>query len=1236
MKRLNPPFLLFLAILLLLQCGRSRRIEWNVEDGYRWADLSISRATGNGLTLLSGPEIGIENINDLTREQIKENRHLLNGSGVTVGDIDADGLPDVYFCRLNSRNVLYKNLGNWKFKDITEKAGVACENQFSTGATFADINGDGHLDLLVTALGGPNACFLNDGSGNFTDFSQESGLTSNTGATTLALADIDGDGDLDLYITNYKVRSIRDIYPANERTVEKTTKKVGDGYIVLPEFQEHYTVEVKNDVLLRFEYAEPDMIFLNDGDGRFSKLSMTDGRFLDEDGNPASEDHDWGLAVRFQDMDNDLDPDIYVCNDFESPDRVWINDGTGRFRAIDKLAIRNTSASSMSIDFADINRDGNMDFFLAEMLSREHKRRKTQMGVMPITPVSIGEIDNRPQFMRNTLFLNRGDRTYAEIAQFGGVQASEWSWSPLFLDVDLDGYEDLLIITGHYYDAMDSDTRNQLKTMANPIYEQLQSEVFAFPTLETSNFIFKNKGDLTFEEIGEEWGFRSVDVSHGMALGDFDNDGDLDAVMNRLNDTPAVYRNEAIAPRIAIRLRGLPPNTQGIGAKIKVLGGPVPQSKEAICGGSYLSGSDQRYVFAAGEIDIDLTIEVTWRDGKYSRLEGARPNRIYEIHESSSNGSYFSESQPSASTAPYFEDVSQLIAHAHHEDPFDDFKRQSLLPNRLSQFGPGVSWVDFDDDGLDDLMITSGRGGKLAAFRNDGKGGFEPMKDRGLTSKTLADQTSVLFWNGDNSNHLLVAHSNFEDENSDDSFLLRYDLKNGKIASSQKIMGNSASVGPTALADYDGDGDLDLFMGGRTIPGRYPEPASSIFFTNENGEFVDDQRNQGVLHDVGLVSGAVFSDIDGDADPDIVLAIEWGPVKVLRNTDGIFTDATDDMGLSEYKGWWNGVTTGDLNADGKMDIIATNWGLNTKYNFYYDHELRIFYDDFDHNGTLDIIEAHIDPVENRLYPERGLSCMSNAMPFVKSLNPTFDEFGSANLDEVIGPRLWEAKQVTASHLEHTVFLNRGDHFEAIVMPAQAQFAPAFYAGIGDFDGDGHEDVFISQNFFSSQIETPRNDAGRGLWLKGDGTGNLEPIPGQESGIKVYGEQRGAALGDYDQDGRVDLVVSQNGAETKLYHNVGAKPGLRVRLAGTKGNPSGIGAMVRLIYADRLGPARDIHAGSGYWSQDSSIQVMGLQEEATGIWVRWPGGEITKSDIPKSAAEITVFQDGTVAVSSGSK
>ena len=1179
---------------------------------------------------------GIRFTNHLAPERYLTNQIYLNGSGVAAGDVDGDGLVDLYFCGLDNDNVLYRNLGDWKFEDVTAQAGVACANLDATGAALVDIDGDGDLDLIVNSVAGGTHVFLNDGQGRFTPAGEV--LNRGKGAMSLALADIDGDGFLDLYVANYRADTIRD-HPqtrlhGNMVNGKPVVVSVEGRPVTEPDLVGRFTLSEKSKII---EHGEVDALFANLRGSKFSALSFTDGTFLDEDGSPLKDPpYDWGLSVMFRDLNGDGAPDIYVCNDFASADRVWINDGKGKFRAIPKLALRQTSMFSMGIDFADVNRDGLDDFIVLDMLSRAHPKRHLQVGDLPLNYPRVGEIDNRPQYSHNTLFLNRGDGTYAEIAFFSGVQASEWSWTPIFLDVDLDGYEDLLITTGHELEMMNADVSNRAEAIKAQkklsVPEQLALRKM-FPRLNTSKVAFRNRGDWTFDDVSAAWGFDTPGVCHGMCLADLDGDGDLDVVVNNLNGVAGVYRNECAAPRVAVRLKGLPPNTRGIGAKIWVYGGAVPvQSQEMICGGRYLSSDDPMRVFAGGSSTNAMRIEVRWRSGNRSVVNDVRANRIYEVEEAgaqassklkaqSSRGSPGSSDQPSTiNHQPVFEDISPLIGHTHQEEPFDDMERQPLLPNKLSQLGPGVAWYDVDGDGWEDLVIGSGRGGRLAVFRNNGRGGFERWTETPFEQVVTRDQTTVL----GTEFGLLVGSANYEDGLTNGACVRRFDGK--RKVSGESVPGQGFSVGPLALGDVDGDGDLDLFVGGRVIAGRYPEPADSLLLKNEGGRLTLAQR----FEKVGLVSGALFSDLDGDGKPELILACEWGPIRIFKNERGKFVpwDAPviihdQPSTLKQLTGWWNGVTTGDLDGDGRLDIIASNWGLNSKYRTSREHPRKIYYGDLDGNGTVDVIEAYYNEAMQAEVPGRDLRAVSGALPFVKEKFPTFEAYGKATLQDIYGAKLAELPRLEVTTLESMIFLNRGDHFEARALPPEAQLAPAYAVCVGDYDGDGTEDVFLSQNFFAVAPDSSRCDAGRGLWLKGDGKGGLTAVRGQESGVRAYGEQRGAALCDYDRDGRVDLVVTQNGAETKLYHNVGGRPGLRVRLAGPAGNPQAAGAQMRLSFGSRQGPVREVHAGSGYWSQDSAVQVLGTPEFPTQLEVRWPGGHTITQPVPAQAREILV-------------
>ncbi|OLD48245.1 MAG: hypothetical protein AUI63_03335 [Gemmatimonadetes bacterium 13_1_40CM_2_60_3] len=660
------------------------------------------------------------------------------------------------------------------------------------------------------------------------------------------------------------------------------------------------------------------------------------------------------------------------------------------------------------------------------------------------------------------------------------------------------------------------------------------------------------------------------------------------------------------------------------------------QSQEVIAGGRYMAGADTEAMFAPGNVAENMTLEVVWRTGKRSLVNGVKANRAYEIEEAAAK-----DFTPSAKPhpQPFFEDISGLIEHVHQENEFNDFERQPGLPRKFSQLGPGVAWADVDGDGWDDLIIGSGKGGRLAIFRNDNHGGFKAIAGGALDQPAPRDQSGIVVWRGDGKPaRVLAGSANYEEAKEVPSGVQQFDPLSKSIEVG--LTNSESSIGPLALTDMDGDGNLDLFVGGRVIAGRYPEAASSRVYRHLNGAWQLDEENTRVLEKIGLVSGAVWSDLDGDGYPELILACEWGPIRIFQNDHGKLSETNLPLSVASFPtlhaprstlhdltGWWNGVTTGDLDGDGHMDIIASNWGLNTPYRANPETPAILYYGEFGDGGALDLIEAEYDPDRKAIVPRRMREKVAEALPDVHGRFTTHKAFSVANMDEILGSHQAAAHEVRASTLASMVFLNRTNHFDGQLLPAEAQFAPAFSVNVGDFDGYGYEDIFLSQNFFANQPEIPRYDAGRGLLLRGDGTGQFAAVPGQESGIKVYGEQRGAAAADFDQDGRLDLVVTQNGAPTKLFRNVKAKPGLRVRLAGPPGNPDGIGAQMRLFFGERAGPVREIHGGSGYWSQDSTVMLLSVPETPSRIWVRWPGGKVTTTPIPDQVKEISVDRDG---------
>jgi enediyne biosynthesis protein E4 len=638
-----------------------------------------------------------------------------------------------------------------------------------------------------------------------------------------------------------------------------------------------------------------------------------------------------------------------------------------------------------------------------------------------------------------------------------------------------------------------------------------------------------------------------------------------------------------------------------------------------IAGGPFLSGHQAMRVFAAGGSDRSMTLEVRWPGGRRSWLTGVRANRLYEIDEAQAKA----EPPPApAPPSPWFEEVSGF-APPHVDEEFDDLARQPLLMFPLSGLGPGVAWTDLDGDGWDDLVIGSGQGGMPAAFRNDGRGRLVPLAGPLWSRPVIRDQTGVVAAEG----MVIFGSANYEDGGTNGGWIRIYDL--ARQVSGDSVLGPTSSTGPLALADVDLDGRLDLFVGGRVVAGRYPEPADSLLLRNDQGRLVPLVR----WDKLGLVSGAVFSDLDRDGWPDLVLACEWGPIRVFRNESGTaFRETTADWGLDRYTGWWRGVATGDFDGDGRPDIVASNWGLNSRYRASPEVPERLYYGDLDGDYVVELIETRPDPATGTEFPTRGLRMVGIALPWLRDqIGGSYETYGKSSLAQLYGRALQSLPRLEATTLASMVFLNRGDRFEARPLPEEAQWSAAFAVCVGDFDGDGREDVFLSQNFFGMPPDGVRQDSGLGLWLRGDGRGGFQAVSVLESGVRVYGGQRGAALADYDGDGRVDLVVAQNSQPAKLFRNARARPGLRVRLEGAPGNRSALGAELRVRFGDRLGPLREVQGGSGYNSQNSPVQVLATSEAATHLEIRWPTGERTASPLPAGAREVIVNPRGELRV-----
>lgn len=1216
---------------------------WRQQPWGRLLALSQPASHPPGFRALDPARCGILFTNQLAEFRHLTNQILLNGAGVALADVDGDGWTDIYLASADTPNRLFRNLGGWRFEDVTPQAGVGLPGLRPTGVCFADLDGDADADLLVNSFGQGTVLLFNDGHGRFR--AANAVLNPGRGAMTTTLADVDGDGWLDIYICNYRTQALMDM--PNARA---TFKRVGDRMVIdtingLPLTSPALTNRFRLDAEGRLrENGEADVLYLNRAGRSFRFVPFTSGAFLDAAGHPLKQPpFDWGLTATFRDVNSDGRPDLYVCNDFETPDRLWLNQGGGLFRLAPPLAIRKFSLFSMAVDWADFNRDGRLDFFTLDMMSRDHSQRMRYLDDPNPTPAVPGIYADQPQFGRNTLQLNRGDDTWADIAPLAGLEAAEWAWSCAFVDVDLDGWPDLLAANGMERAARDKDVAEylrRLRAMRRPTAAELFRARRAFPRLATANLAFRNRGDLTFEEISKRWGFDQQGVSQAMAWGDLDNDGDLDVVINNLNAPPLVLRNDTAAPRLALRLRGRPPNTAAIGARVQVTAPGLPQqSAEVIAGGRYLAGDDPILCFAAGAATNQLTVEISWPDGTFTRLEALPANTLCEVDQARAPSEPASPHRESSIPTPWFADRTSMLAHRHHEELFDDFTRQPLLPRRLSQPGPGLAWGDLDGDGWEDLVITSGRGGSPAVYTNTVQAGERTLRRAAWDQPAAQDQVAALILSQPQAppGALLVAESHYESSAPAGAAVLSASPWPGPLK--PWLPASTEAPGPLAMADLDGDGSLELFLGGRVLPGRYPQPASCRLFRRiaHAGQFTEDAENTATLKQAGLVTGAVFTDLTGDGLPELALACEWGPIRLFRNVAGRLHPWDPPVSgpgiapppgprLSAWTGWWNSVAAGDFDRDGRMDLVAGNWGRNSRYQQLRHRPLRLYYGNLGGQGVVDLVEAWFEPRLGDYVPLRQLDILAASLPYLRSLFPTHRAFSTATLPQILAEAAEPPRVVETAWLAHTVFLNREDHFEARPLPTQAQFAPVFGIVSADFDGDGAEDLFLAQNFFASQPETPRDDAGRGLLLQGDGQGGWKPVPGQVSGLRIYGEQRAAAAADWNHDGRVDLAVGQNGAETRLFLNQKARPGRRLHLDAGVANPTGIGAWVRPFDAQgRPGPAREVRAAEGYASQNAFTLVLTAPGPVVRLQLRWPGGREQAVELPPGRSAVHLRQ-----------
>lgn len=1173
----------------------------DAKGGVSFQELTSSPSAEAGrFHSLSGPETGLEFTNELMPPNMR--KYLLNGAGLATGDFDNDGLVDVYAISQDGSNRLFRQTAHWQFEDVTSSAGDLSGGELrGTGAAFVDVNNDGWLDLYACNIDGPNHLFINQRNGTFIDEAKIRGVQFDGATTMCSFADYDRDGDLDLYLVNNRIFSILEERP------EIKIREIGGQSTVHPDFVEQYFI-LEGRVQ---EAGQRDRLYQNDGQGNFVDVTESSG----------IAGYDMGLSATWWDYDGDGWMDLYVANDLKCPDHLYKNQQDGTFKDVIASSVGHTPWFSMGADSADINNDGMLDFLVADMSSTTHYKQKTTMGEMGNSAWFLTTGQPR-QFMRNTLLINTGSDRFQEAANLSGLDSTDWTWSIKFGDLDSDGFVDLFVTNGVGRNMNDSDAGKAYRAMMEAGETQAaEQQLLTMEPLKESNLAFKNSGDLAFQNMAEAWGVDHLGVSQGASLVDLDRDGDLDLLVSNMNEPLGIYRNEITSGNnLLVKLKGTQSNRFGLDAKVTVGAGDLELVRYLTSSRGFMSADDPVLHFGLGDHSQIDYVMVDWPSGIRQRFEDIKANQLATITEGTEG-----QVQPPATAplAPMFVDGSGSgLVVKHSELAYDDFQHQPLLPNKLSQLGPGIAWGDVNGDGLEDCFLGGATGGSSKIYMQTENGQFQASQSLS-DSPSFEDMGAVFFdIDQDNDLDLYVASGGYERAEQSPYLKDRLYLNDGSgafdLAPEGQIPELAVPSSSVSAADYDRDGDLDLFVGTRFRPHQWPLPASSRLLRNDDGTLVDVSKEvAGALQDIGLVTGSVWSDVDQDGWIDLLVALEWGPVKVLKNEQGSFRDVTEEAGLADAKGWWNSISSGDIDNDGDIDFVAMNFGLNTKYHGDQEHPVVLFASDFDGSGTLDLVEAEYEG--DICYPIRGRSCSSHAMPFLKEKFPTYHEFALADVGQIYSDdSLEESIKFSASELQSVLLLNDGKgHFEVQPLPRWVQISPGFGTALQDFNGDGNLDLCIAQNFMQPQPETGQMDGGLGLLCLGDGTGQFNPQLPRQSGISVPGQGMALTVSDINGDAAPDLLMSVNDGESRVWFNQSTEPDtqrLVLSLKSDSGNQQAIGSRVAVVRNSGT-QVHEVTAGSGYLSQSSPLIFLAHDraDPITQLEVHWPDG--TRQSFP---------------------
>ncbi len=1176
-----------------------------------------SRGSGGKLfTMLLPDHTGLSAVNQL---QAEHPMNFMYHSGVTTGgvvisDFDGDGKPDLFFAGSTSSNRLYRQTGDLKFEDISATAGpIDGRDAWGTGAAAGDVNGDGRLDIYVCGYMQPNQLYLNMGPGPkgepvvFREAAKVAGLDAVDFSQTAAFLDYDGDGRLDLYLLTNRIED------PNGTPKEMPIIKHPNGTVsIQPDAEKYYAV-------WRYDYdnwgtesiGTPDRLYHNEGNG-------PDGipRFKDVTAAAGIEGRGDGLSVTVWDFNGDGRPDIYVGNDFIATDKLYRNNGDGTFTDVAPEMIPHTSWFSMGADFGDLDNDLLPDLLVADMSVTTHYQASTTMGVMRGMDMKRALIGKPAQHMQNVLLLNTGAGHFREGARLFGVSSTDWTWAVKFADFDNDGWLDIYCTNGISRHMNDSDKFVSM--------EMLQGKhMFDFfkegPMRREMNRAFRNTGGAQFDDVSAAWGLDHVGVTYGAAYADLDRDGDLDMVTVNLEEPNFVYRNDsADGQRVLIQLVGNGANKLGFGATVTIRTAAGPQTRQLEPQTGYLSCNEPLIHFGLGKDTVIDELTVRWPGAGEQKIKGLKAGMFYTIAQPANGGDPVT--LPPAIT-PLFAKSDALSTLKHKDAGRDgDFKKQPLLPFALSQLGPVLAWGDVDGDGLDDFYI-GGSAGEIGELRvNKGGGKFvAKWVDAFRADKDCEDAGAVFFdAEGDGDLDLFVASGSNEFDVGSKSLRSRLYLNDGKgtfkLAPAGAIPEWLEFASAVCVADYDRDGKPDIFVGARAVPGDWPRSGKSLLLHNESSaaavKFSDKTGTVAGLGNAGLVTAAIWSDANGDGWVDLLVATEWGPVKLFQNEKGKLQDTTKKAGLAEVTGWWRGLAAIDIDHDGDLDYIGGNLGLNTKYpQATKERPQWMYHGDFDGSGKRHIVEVQRE--NDALYPERSRAVFAEAMPFIEKAFPTFNAWGKATIDDIFAPeKLSKAERFEANELQSGIFVNDAGRFTFRPLERIAQIAPGNSPVVCDFNGDGHPDIFLSQNSFSPIAEIPRFDGGLGQLLLGDGKGAFRAAAIRECGIAVPGDAKAASFTDLNNDGKPDVAITVNNGAAAAFVNQSPARWLRVTV------PAGSAAGTRLTLKRAELPPQliELHAGSGCLSQDCATAFFGTGEnDAPGaVIAQWPDGSSSET------------------------